>query len=171
MDLSPDGRWLAAGVWQARGVAIWDARTGEITQKLEAPYSAICRFSPDGLRLAIGDTSGYRILRASTWRTERTVPHERIGDHSFHMAFAPGGDRLLVLSSTASVRLVSTAGGAEVATFACPRGYRPNHPAYAPSGNFLALGIPGGSLWIWDLPAADRVLRAAGLEPILPGRE
>src|SRR5262249_23763807 len=62
---SPDGRWLATGNWQWRGVKVWDAQTGEVAHDFDIggpeENAAWPAFSPDGKCLVTGTFAEYRI--------------------------------------------------------------------------------------------------------------
>ena len=61
---SPDGRWIAAGISNGRGVYVWDAATGQLHRKLPETITNHVEFSPDGAELHASSQAWYR------WKTD-----------------------------------------------------------------------------------------------------
>src|SRR5262249_38757662 len=59
--LSPDGRWCLGGTWPEHELAIWDAQSGELVQKIDVDGSPKAAFNPAGTRLVVNGRSHGRI--------------------------------------------------------------------------------------------------------------
>src|SRR5262249_43360933 len=78
---SPDGRWLATGNWEGRGVKVWDAHRGKLAHELDTggpeEKPAWPAFSPDGKWLVTGTAADYRFWEVGgTWQRKHGLPAE-----------------------------------------------------------------------------------------------
>ncbi|HET6386108.1 MAG TPA: WD40 repeat domain-containing protein, partial [Armatimonadota bacterium] len=102
MALSPGGDRIAIG-YDDGGVEILHTPTMRVERSLSKeskdlffPGNTVC-FSPDGRRLAVCRTDGFRIYNTATWTVQRDV---RMGAQVAHMAFISNGQ--LAVSDDAS---------------------------------------------------------------------
>ena len=146
--VSPDGRWIAAGGWDAQwnatrqiDVYIFDAATvtcrpGRLVQQCH--YSSC--LSPEGRWLAATSFAGdgLKVIDAHTWRI---VAEDRAyGGDSYRAAFAPDG-RLYTVASDGKLRQYGTGPAFQKERQVATRGVRPLSPS--PSilaGSYLRSG-------------------------------
>jgi serine/threonine protein kinase/WD40 repeat protein len=92
MDLSPDGKRLAAGTMDGKGL-VWDVATGHIVTVLQLQsdtYCAFIHFSPDGERLLTVTW----LKQARLWNFATGEPCSSVlnlGDPINHTGFSPDG--------------------------------------------------------------------------------
>src|SRR5262249_9400262 len=100
---SPDGRWLATGNWEGRGVKAWDARTGDLAHDLEVggreERGAWPAFSPDGQWLVTGTFTEYRFWEVGSWRPKHALPRQNAGNAIGWVVFSPDGRMVALLQS------------------------------------------------------------------------
>jgi serine/threonine protein kinase/WD40 repeat protein/tetratricopeptide (TPR) repeat protein len=165
-----DGRWLATGNWQGRGVRVWDARTGEPAcppfELGEAEGgSAWPAFSPDGKWLVTGTFAEYCFWEAGTWRKKYALPRENAGRSTGWIAFAPDGKVVALLHGVSGVRLVDPGTGREYARL--PAAGTPY--CFSPDGSQLVTAAArDGAFQVWDLRLLRRQLAEMGLDWGLP---
>jgi WD40 repeat protein len=138
--LSPDGRWLAAGGWDA----VWDKTGKDNLTVIDLSSGAIRRygvfenvithiaFSADGRRIAVGldGKNGVRVLDSATG--EELLADRDYGDDLYGLAFAPDG-ALITSSFDGQLRRY----GPDLkltAKHVAPDGKRPYGVAIDPSG-------------------------------------
>jgi serine/threonine protein kinase/WD40 repeat protein/Tfp pilus assembly protein PilF len=166
---SPDGRWLATGNWQGRGVKVWDARTGERIHDFDLGQleegTAWPAFSPDGKWLVTGTFKEYRFWEVGSWQKKHGLPRENCGKAIGHLAFSPDGTMLAVLHSTTEVWLVDPATGREFARL--PTAGTPY--CFSPYGSQLVTYAGrDGAFHLWDLRLIRRQLQEMDLDWDLP---
>ncbi len=158
--VSPDGRWIAAGGWdaawknQTMGVYLFDAATGTTVRRFGAFRSAILHlaFSADGKRLAasFGGSQGVAVFDVTTGR--ELMADTDYGSNSNGVTFGPDGS-LFAVSYDGQVRRygpdLKRAG--KVAT---PGGKRPFSAAVDPAGRRLAIGYTDAATAVDILDAA-----------------
>ena len=143
--LSPDGKWVAAGGWDARegtlGVYIFEAATGRLAARLGRLDNVIIHlaFSPDGSRLAatLGGGEGVRLWETGSWRL-LAEDKDYGGKDSLGAAF-DGANRLFTVASDGQIRRYGADGQLEA------KATRRRHGALqhrgAPQGAKLAIGF------------------------------
>ena len=111
--LSPNGKWVAAGGWDARysadathSVYLFNAVTGRLVKRLGRLDSVInhLAFSPDGSRLAatLGGGEGLRLWETGSWRL-LAEDKDYGGKDSYGAAF-DGANRLFTVADDGQIR-------------------------------------------------------------------
>src|SRR5262245_48296439 len=113
--LSPDGRWLATGNWEGRGVKVWDAHTGALDSDLDVggpeEWAAWPAFSPDSKTLVTGTFGEFCVWEVGSWRKNFSFSRDKAGTSTGGIVFSPDGKMLALLHSMTGVRLVDPATG------------------------------------------------------------
>ncbi len=117
--LSPDGRWVAAGGWDARysvdktmAVYIFEAATGRLIRRLGrfGEITLHLAFSPDGSRLAatIFGGEGMRLWETADWRS--LAEDKNYGGKSSYGAAFDAANRLYTVADDGRIRRYDAAG-------------------------------------------------------------
>ena len=176
--LSPDGKWVAAGGWDAgyvgvgRGtisVYIFEAATGRLVTRLGRLGNVIFHlaFSPDGSRLAatLGGGEGMRLWEAGSWRL-LAEDKDYGGKRSLGAAF-DGANRLFTVGYDGQIRRHGADGRLEAKAKAAG-GAEPFSVAVHPKGGKLAVGFADTTaVEVYD--AALKRLYAANTDGISGG--
>jgi eukaryotic-like serine/threonine-protein kinase len=161
LTVSPDGKHVAAYVWDAQQqknhLSVCDVATGE---QVFAADGAVLAYSPDGRWLAGVDADQKTVVLRDA-RTHETIT--RFSGHEHPVSggtFSPDSRRLATCSLDRSVRLWPTDGGA------CQvlRGHTSMvfATAFHPDGTRLATAGGDGAIWLWDLARGEEVARLLG---------
>jgi WD40 repeat protein len=150
VDVSPDGRWVAASSHMVGDVSVSDARTGKRVQQLISDGGRAV-FSPGGRWLGVvAAHGGSTLFRAGTWELVRPL-----GDGA--CTFTPDDQLAAVGGGFGEIRLVATETGQEVSRLETTDQTKLWPLAFSPDGGRLyALGEQTRNLYIWDL----RLMRA-----------
>jgi WD40 repeat protein/serine/threonine protein kinase len=166
---SPDGAWLAmtaasrvgAKQPQQLAVTIFDARSGEVVQRLPIAGTAVrLTFSADGKTLAWQENTtttpaGYRIrlVDVPSWK-ELPGPPAVVGT-TIQWALHPWARQIALALLDGTVRLwESSTSGEHVFTFGPDAfGKRATNLAFTPEGSYLAVGDTNGNVSLLRLPA------------------
>jgi WD40 repeat protein/serine/threonine protein kinase len=166
---SPDGRWLATGNWQGRGVKVWDARTGAPIHRFDLDETdrpaAWPAFSPDGKWLLTGTFAEYRFWEVGSWQERHRLPRDNAGKAVGHIVFSPDGKMVALLHDTREVRLVDPATGrafAHLPTTGGPCCFS------ADGSKLVTFAARDGAFQVWDLRLIRRQLRQMDLDWDLP---
>src|SRR5262249_18248426 len=166
---SPDGRWLATGNWQGRGVKVWDVQTGTLAHDFDLGESeegtAWPAFSPDGKWLVTGTFAEYRFWEVGSWQKKHALPRENAGKTIGRIIFSPDGKMLAVFRSRSDVQLGDPTTGAQFArlpTAGAPYGF-------SPDGSLLVtFAGRDGAIQVWDIRLIRQQLEAMDLDWDLP---
>jgi serine/threonine protein kinase/WD40 repeat protein len=163
LDLSPDGRFLATGTWQGRGVRVWDAHDGILARELEANTGANVLFRSDGKLLVTASGEEYAIWDLETWTRRVQIPRSQAAGVPGEASFNPAGDVLAIARKRNLVQLVDVESGRELASLEAPESKNITALGFSPDGRllFVALGIAG--IRAWDLDAIRQGLQSVGL--------
>jgi WD40 repeat protein len=167
--ITPDGRWIAAGGWDAQWdtsqqmyVSIFDAATGALVAR-DGPFAGAINnlaFSGDGRWLAATSSKGVglKVIDAQTWRIVRQ--DTAYGGEGYGAAFAPDG-RLYTVAYDKKLREYGPGPAfRKVQEVSTPGDARPFSVAVDPGGQLVAVGFSGSAqVDIYD--AATLTLRAA----------
>ncbi len=147
--LSPDGKWVAAGGWDAYalqrqevGIYIFEAATGRLVTRLGRLGNVIYHlaFSPDGSRLAatLGGGEGMRLWETAGWRL-LAEDKDYGGKDSYGAAF-DSANRLYTVAYDGQIRRYGADGRLE-AKATTQGGKEPYSIAVHPQGGKLAIGF------------------------------
>ena len=167
--LSPDGQWVAAGGWDAKGqqrkevgVYIFEAATGRLITRLGRLGNVInhLAFSPDGSRLAatlFGEGMG--LWEAGSWRL-LAKDKDYGGKQSYGAAF-DGANRLFTVALDGQIRRYGAEGRLEAKAKAAG-GERPFSVAVHPKGGKLAVGFEDTTaVEVYDAASLKRLYAAS----------
>ena len=161
--LSPDGRFVAAGGWDARfdvdgkmAVAIFDYASGALVARVGDFENAILHlaFSHDGRWLAatLGRGAGLRVIDATTWH--EAAADKDYGADSYGAAFGPDG-RLYAVALDGKMRRYSPGPAFEREAVVETRGgKRPYSLAVDPKGEQIAVAFDDSTaVDLYDAPS------------------
>ena len=172
LSASPDGNWLAAGMHQQEGLAVWDLRTRqELVRLAKNEYRVIAAFSPTEPVLAFSSVtvlaSGPSRNTLRLWNTvTRQITAQIPLDGECHgLAFAKDGKTLVTATSdgrVGSLTLWRMPDGSKLASY--PTQPFPMNPGTGFAANsdlsFAAYGMSGGRIGVMDLPTGKELWTA-----------
>jgi serine/threonine protein kinase/WD40 repeat protein/Tfp pilus assembly protein PilF len=159
--LSPNGRWVATGTWQGKGVKVWDTTSGKLVWERPGG-SARVQFSPNGRWLVTSmEPDSFRFWRVGSWQAGHRAPKmPQIGS----MAFSPDSNFLAVSDFQGLVRLIHVPSGRKLARLEAPYPAIIFWLAFSPDGTQLAAATMNHTVQLWDLRAIRRQLAALELD-------
>ena len=170
IDLSPDGRFAATGIWNGSGVRIWDALTGKLLHEHPTQPHAAVAFSPDSRWLLTGGLE-YHALPVSTWTNWHLLEPCK-GEHILGMmAFSPDGRLWARLKTNTSYELVEPGTWRVLAVLQSPYPIGLGWPRFSADGTLFAAADVGDGVQVWDLRQLRAELRSLGLDwehPVFP---
>ena len=149
--MSPDGRLVAASMWNDNTVQIWNAFTGKLLHKLNVPSKAGVEFSPDGNLLITGSRSEFVFWAVGSWKSGGSIPRERASEYAGCIAYVRNGSLLAITYSDRLVRLLDAKTLRELATLQGPNTGVIFSLAMSSDGALLAVGSWNGTVKLWDL--------------------
>lgn len=162
--LSPDGRWIALGMWYASRAEIWDAQSGQLATTLNVSGNPSVQFSPDGRLLATSDNNGLALWTSGDWQVIRRSPQK-----GGLQGFSPDGRILVTSPGTTRLRLIDTTTLEELGSLEPPESYFTRAIAFTPDGSSLAqFTNRHGVIHLWNLKQLRSELATMGLDWNLP---
>jgi WD40 repeat protein len=168
LDQSPDGRWVATGTWQGKGVKVWDARNGTLAHEINVDESADVRFSPDSRSLLTASGEEYALWDLDSWTRRFRVPRSQATGVPGQAAFSPEGGVLALTKTRSLVQLVDTDSGRELATLETPESKNVSALSFSPDGGMLVVALPTAGVQLWDLGAIRRGVESLGVQSFIP---
>lgn len=171
LDLSPDGRWLATGTWQGKGVKVWDVARAKLAAALPVEGSAEVVFKPDGTQLLTASGEEYALWETGTWRRLSRIGRSQSGSLPGMAAFSPDGRVLALAQTRSSVQLVDPEAGRTYATLEPPEPRNVSGIRFSGDGRRLALALNSPRILAWDLYLLRQGLAGLGLDWASPGAD
>jgi len=161
--VSPDGRWLAWGNWQARDVAITHLGSHDPPVVLPIAGSASVAFSPDSRLLAVGGAEELRFYEVGTLRLVHSIPRHPSRPLRPEFAFMRGSSLCAIALPPEEILIVDTKTGAELALLPA-RSCILWGVSFSPDDRFLAATSSDHRVLIWDFVKLRHELGELGLD-------
>ena len=174
VDVSPDGRWLAAGGWYEVGVRVWDLHRRRLERVLTPPHAVSdtkfwSRFSADGrwlISLTHPDAGkvSYDFWRVGTWELDHRIEPERNGGGALPPVFTADGRLMALGIAPDQILLADAATGRELARLTTLQSVTPTPLAFSPDATKLVASTDKKTVLIWDLRRIRDRLVPMGLD-------
>jgi len=156
--LSPDGRHLVMGLWDARSLRLWETATGKIlkTAPLPGALSQVLSvaYSSDGRHLASGSFDGtIRMWNAATGAIMQTIKGH--SSQVWSVSFSPDGKWFVSGGGDKVAKLWDRATGKPVRTLVGDS-RQVNAVGFSPDSKLVLTGGSDGTLQLWSV--ADGML-------------
>jgi serine/threonine protein kinase/WD40 repeat protein len=174
IDVSPDGKWIAAGGWKSNGVQVWNVVTGEIECVLPPRFEEIgnpsifrIAFSPDN-RWLVCQTSndntggvGYYFWEVGSWMKSHFLPASRTS--SVGVAFAPDS-RIAISATQDEIMILDPVLGHEPIRLSTLPVLRSWPVGFNPNGGKLVTATNSDAVHVWELQLVRQQLATLGLD-------
>jgi WD40 repeat protein/predicted Ser/Thr protein kinase len=164
---SPDGRWIASGTWNGRGIKIWDVSSRRLVKDIPTGR-ATAIFSPDSRWLVTG-SDRFQIWEAGTWREVHRT--QKAPEFVGHAAFSPDSRILATVRNGRAVQLLEPTTGRVLADLEAPGMPPISWLRFTPDGGTLLALEWTRAIQAWDLRRLRAELAARNLdwnEPLQP---
>lgn len=158
IDLSPDGKLLAAVAWEDSNVHVFELSDGERLRQLTGDFSAVA-FGPAGKTLAAAGTRAVHVFDTETWQQKRlpTPAVLRAGPPIPMMVVLLGPEADYVFTAGASGRTWNVADGEQLGMLEPP----PTIRAVAMSPDRRVVAVAENDLSLWELPQGRQLQAVA----------
>lgn len=161
---SPDGRWLAGGTYQGRGVDLWDIESEKIVRQVwDAAINSRCEFSPDGRWLAVTTSHEFRVFDTNDW----SVVFSQYNTDAFYttvpLAFTPDGQYLLMSDNQIDLHILRVGTWKKVATLRGPDTGVHGVAHFSADGHWL-VRTSGSQVHVWNIGRLRLDLEQAGVD-------
>jgi WD40 repeat protein len=160
--ISPDERWIAAGLYKGNAVVVWERLSGRCIKTLDAGIgnAIFVGFSPDSETLVTGGEDQYQFFSTDDWKLRQR--RQRNGGTA--LADFTRDGRYLAASDSSSVLLIlETDSLKEVAKLELPEGGLLSDIAFGPTGDHLAASTENQTTYLWNLRKIHQELEQHGL--------
>jgi WD40 repeat protein/tetratricopeptide (TPR) repeat protein len=160
-DVSLDGSWVVTSCQHAKGVRIWEARTGKLVRELY-PDSESCSaiFDPTGKWLTISAGGKLRLREVGSW-----TPGPEFGVPVSAWAISPDGSLAAIETGQGVIHLMQVDSGEELARLEDPKEDRVNYITFTHDGTQLVtVTAEGHAIHVWDLLAIRKQLSVMSLD-------
>ncbi len=164
LSISPDGRFVARGSWQPRGIRVWDLNSGKIVAELENGQQAFVFFSADGRWLLTRTAEAARFWNVPDWSAGPVVPSEWREIPSAPADFSAAGGLLALIQGPERVQILDAADGTPLIQLESPIPLTNNRVRFSPDGSQVAMVGENHGVQLWDLRALRRELAARGVD-------
>ena len=156
--VSPNGKYLVAGIEEGNHSIVWDLTThAQITTLEQVGRIKAAQFSKDGKLLATGSSEATVYLwNAEDGSFSRTEDELLVNGEILSLDFNPDNKRLAVGDATGYVYLFDLALGQEVARL--PHVDKVTSVSFSPNGNQLAT-VSRKTVSLWDVPSIPLIMR------------
>ena len=161
IDISPDGRYLAAGgladAPDPHHATVFDLRTGELLQTwaYSSLYHHGVSFTPDGTHLAVGSKGDVRLYEVGTWTESVLIPYAA---DAKHIDFTADGSLIAIGGeATGLVVVADAATGEELYSITDHQGDVTDLD-FSEDGSLLLTASTDGTIRLWDAGTGDSVL-------------
>ncbi len=166
VDLSPDGRWIAASGWNIPDVPVWTSGQVEPVARLTAPRGGWIAFSPDSRWLGVSLIGRYELYQTGTWTRSHTLASR--APQFGALAWSPNSCSIAMAPEPGKLQVVDVDSGRPQFTLELHEGEIIAALAFSPDGTRLAAGMRGGAVHVWDMGKLSTELAALGLASETP---
>jgi WD40 repeat protein len=158
LALSPDRRWLAAGIVKgAVGIGIFGARSGNKVRHLPAnrdsSFHTQVAFSPDGQWLVTGGASDYRFWEVGSWVPGPVIGRDNPEFVDGPAAFSRDGRIVTMAHSLDQILLFDIANRRKLVILTAQQPKALRQLCFDPDGTQLAAATADHAIQLWDLRA------------------
>jgi serine/threonine protein kinase/WD40 repeat protein len=150
MDLSRDGKWVAAGTsrrgWPAY---VWNVRTGELAATLPAEETKVV-FSADSHWLVTATPAEYRFWQVGSWKPGKRILRS-VATRLGRIAFSNNGELVALTDSDRIVHLLDARSLTPLATLPAPDSQIITNLRFNAAGTLLAAATETDLVQLWDL--------------------
>jgi WD40 repeat protein/tRNA A-37 threonylcarbamoyl transferase component Bud32 len=168
LALSPDGRWLAAGLdREPTGIKVWDTASGQPVRAPDGTWAeqrGHVAFSPDGRWLVSGGERDYRFWKVGSWEAGPVIPRDKSQGWFGPIAFSQDGRLLALARSLTDIELYDVQARREVATLTTANPYHLTWLCFSPDDSLLAAATGTSVVQLWDLRTLRVRLREIDLD-------
>jgi WD40 repeat protein len=161
--ISPDGRWVATGPWNVKGVKVWEAAKSNVVCDIPTGPGSLVLFSPDGQWLAVS-SDDLQLWETRPWRRGPAVPVNKPNHPAGAMAFSPDAKLLAVVEAGVRVKLLDCEKMTTLAALEHPNGFVILSLCFHPDGRALLALDAKNDVHVWSLGPLRSELAKLGLD-------